>query len=66
MEGISLFIVIILGFCIWLYPIVRMARSDRTQGVEKIAWVLITALVFWFAWILYLLIAPIDKKPNTD
>lgn len=50
----------VLVACIWFYPIVRIAKSNRTEGGEKVAWVLITAFVFWFAWILYKLIAPID------
>ncbi|MBD1388644.1 hypothetical protein IC617_04310 [Neiella sp. HB171785] len=62
MEFLFIVCLGILVFCIWLYPIVRIAKSDRTEGVEKIAWVLVTAFLFWFAWVLYLFLAPIDNQ----
>ena len=42
----SLLVVSVLGliFLIWLLPTILVARSDRTQGDEKLAWVLLINL----------------------
>jgi len=54
-----------LGFLvIWLLPIVIILCSDRTTGVEKLAWILLIVFFSWFAWIFYFLLAPI--KPRDD
>ncbi|WP_436836565.1 PLDc N-terminal domain-containing protein [Paraglaciecola arctica] len=44
-------------------PIILIAVSDRTRGGEKFAWILAVIFVSWFAWIFYLLLAPL--KPRT-
>lgn len=50
---------------LWLTPIILVAKSKKTSGNEKIAWILILIFVSWFAWILYLLLAPLKSaKPN--
>jgi len=51
----------IIGF-IWLLPILIIVTSNKTTGSEKIAWVLAVVFISWFAWIFYLLLAPIKKK----
>jgi hypothetical protein len=51
-------------FVVWLLPIVLIAGSDRTYGKEKFAWVLAVIFISWFAWVFYLLLAPL-KKPAT-
>ena len=60
-------IVAVLGvlFCvvIWVLPIVLIAVSSRTRGAEKLAWVLAVIFISWFAWIFYLLLAPL-KSPE--
>jgi len=48
-------------FVIWLLPIVLIAVSDRTDGKEKLAWILAVIFISWFAWIFYLLLAPLNK-----
>ncbi|MFT5023363.1 MAG: hypothetical protein ACI9O3_000960 [Colwellia sp.] len=60
----SLLVVSVLGliFLIWLLPIILVAKSNRTQGDEKLAWVLLIIFVSWLAWIFYLLLAPLKKK----
>ena len=55
-------VLMLLALLAWLLPIILIARSDRTQGGEKLFWVLVTLFVSWFAWIIYLLVAPISKK----
>jgi uncharacterized protein with PQ loop repeat len=51
---------------IWLLPILLILRSQKTNGAEKLFWVLAVLFVSWFAWIVYVLLAPIgDKHPTT-
>lgn len=64
MEGSDLSILIIfaaIGF-VWLLPILIIISSSKTTGGEKLAWVLAVIFVSWFAWVFYMLLAPIKKK----
>ena len=47
---------------IWLLPFVSILLSSKTSGKEKLAWILAVLFVSWFAWIFYLLLAPISKR----
>ena len=47
---------------IWLLPIILIAGSSKTCGKEKFAWILAVIFISWFAWVFYLLLAPL-KKP---
>ena len=47
---------------IWLLPILVIVSSSKTTGREKLAWVFAVIFVSWFAWIFYMLLAPIRKK----
>jgi hypothetical protein len=49
-------------FFIWLLPILVIVGSSRTSGGEKLAWVLAVVFVSWFAWVFYLLLAPIKNR----
>ena len=49
---------------IWLLPIILIAKSNRTQGGEKAAWILAIIFVSWLAWVFYLLLATL--KPKID
>ncbi len=64
MEATDLDILIVLGVIafVWLLPILLIVSSGKTTGGEKLAWVLLILFVSWFAWIFYLLLAPIKKK----
>lgn len=55
----------LLWLVIWLLPIVLIAASDRTSGKEKLAWVLAVIFISWFAWVFYLLLAPLKKPART-
>jgi hypothetical protein len=55
---------VLMFFLIWLIPIILVAISNRTQGGEKIAWVLLIIFVSWIAWIFYLLLAPLKRNPK--
>jgi hypothetical protein len=47
---------------IWVAPIIMIRRSNKTSGGEKIAWILLVIFVSWFAWVFYLLLAPLKSK----
>lgn len=55
---------LLLWALIWLLPIVLIGLSDRTQGKEKFAWILAVIFISWFAWIFYLLLAPLKSRPR--
>jgi hypothetical protein len=64
MEGASvalLLMLIVFGF-VWLLPLIILLLSRKTTGSEKFAWILAVIFISWFAWIFYLLLAPIKKK----
>lgn len=66
MEVLGALFVMVCGLfalLIWLLPIILIAGSDRTTGGEKAAWILAVIFVSWFAWIFYLLLAPL-KQPE--
>ena len=52
-------ILALICFAIWLLPIILIAGSDRTEGKEKAAWILAVIFISWFAWVFYLLLAPL-------
>jgi hypothetical protein len=47
---------------VWLLPILSILSSSKTSGNEKLAWILAVLFISWFAWIFYLLLAPLRKK----
>ena len=53
---------LLLVLIIWFLPLVLILRSDKTSGMEKVAWVLLLLFFSWFSWILYLLLAPLGEK----
>jgi len=64
MEGSDLGVLIIIaaiGF-IWVLPILIIISSNKTTVGEKFAWVLAVIFVSWFAWVFYMLLAPIKNK----
>ncbi|RLJ17963.1 hypothetical protein DJ030_13265 [bacterium endosymbiont of Escarpia laminata] len=54
----------LIALFIWFLPIVLILRSDKTSGMEKLFWLLAVLFVSWFAWILYALLAPLEKKAS--
>jgi hypothetical protein len=56
--------ILLLFAVIWWTPIILIARSQKTTGWEKLAWLLAMFLFSWFSWILYLLIAPVHPPEN--
>ncbi|MCU7917847.1 MAG: hypothetical protein KZQ99_08815 [Candidatus Thiodiazotropha sp. (ex Dulcina madagascariensis)] len=62
--GLGFAALLLTGF-IWFLPILLILRSEKTDGVEKLLWILAVVFVSWFAWILYLLLAPLGKRQET-
>lgn len=60
--GLGVFALIMLMGFIWVLPIIMIALSNRTSGNEKLAWILAVIFISWFAWIFYLLLAPIKRR----
>ncbi len=62
----SLIGLVIVLFCalIWLLPIIFILASDRTSGKEKFAWILAVIFITWFAWIFYMLLAPLSSRDS--
>ncbi|MBO1256276.1 PLDc N-terminal domain-containing protein [Alteromonas sp. 5E99-2] len=50
------------GAIIWLIPVVMILVSKRSEGGEKAAWILAVIFISWFAWIFYLLLAPLTSR----
>ncbi|WP_414829654.1 PLDc N-terminal domain-containing protein [Alteromonas sp. H39] len=61
MGGVSL-VDTLLTLFIWILPIWIIAKSDKTQGGEKVAWILAVIFVSWFAWVFYFLLAPLKSE----
>jgi membrane protein YdbS with pleckstrin-like domain len=59
METIFGLFFCIIGAFVWLIPLVAILLSSRTSGGEKVAWLLAVVFISWFAWIFYLLLAPL-------
>ena len=64
MEGSDLSALIILSAIgiIWVLPILIIISSNKTTGGEKYAWVIAVIFISWFAWLFYMLLAPIKNK----
>lgn len=64
MGTLTLGSLIFLGIIIliWLLPFIMIISSRKTTGSEKLAWILAVIFISWFAFIFYLLLAPIKKK----
>lgn len=61
--SLSFVLLILAGIAlVWIVPIFIILRSNKTSGTEKLAWILAIIFISWFAFIFYLLLAPIKKK----
>lgn len=56
-------LLILLGIILlWLFPILVIVGSKRATKSEKLGWILAVIFISWFAWIFFLLLAPVSKK----
>lgn len=64
MDSTSLSVLILFGVIafVWMVPVLSILFSSKTSGGEKIAWLLAVFCISWFAWIFYLLLAPIKRR----
>lgn len=60
--GLGLLGILFFACFIWVLPILIIAFSRKTSGMEKLAWILAVLFISWFAWIFYALLAPISKR----
>ncbi len=58
--------VLILYAIIWLLPLLLILGSSKTSGSEKLFWLLAVLFVSWFAWIFYMLLAPIGVTRENE
>jgi hypothetical protein len=56
---------LLLTAIIWFLPILLILRSDKTSGAEKLFWLLTVCFVSWFAWLAYLLLAPLGGRQES-
>ena len=49
---------------IWLLPVLLILRSKKTNGAEKLVWILLIFFFSWFSWLLYMLIAPVGERAD--
>lgn len=59
MEGLFILFVVAL---LWFLPLIIIISDNKTSGSEKLAWVLAVIFISWFAWIFYLLLAPLKQR----
>ena len=64
MDSPVLATLIVLGaiLFIWVLPLLIIMSSKKTTKSEKVAWLIAVIFISWFAWIFYMLLAPIKKK----
>jgi hypothetical protein len=55
--GISLAVLLVLFIVYWL-PIIWVLASDRTSGLAKFVWFLVTVTFSWLGLVAFLLLAP--------
>lgn len=61
--SLSFILLLLAGIAlVWIVPIFIIMSSNKTSGSEKLAWILAILFISWFAFIFYLLLAPIKKK----
>ncbi len=53
---------LLLSVFIWVLPILLIAGSSKTSGQEKLVWILLILFFSWFAWIFYMLLAPLKSE----
>jgi len=60
-SGIGLFLFI---FVFWVTPIAMIMKNQEASKKEKVLWIFAAFFVSWFAFILFVFIAPVF--PNDD
>ena len=66
MEGIAIILFILVFVVLWFLPFILIAGSSKTSGKEKIMWLLCLFFISWFAWIIYMFLAPVCDKATSE
>lgn len=56
-----LLLVVVLAIVAWMMPLFMISKADHVSQQEKLLWMLLVVFVSWFAWIFFLLLAPVMK-----
>jgi len=59
-AGLGLFIILI-GILIYAFPVLHIISSSKVRGGEKVAWLIAVLFISWFAYIFFLLLAPLKN-----
>jgi hypothetical protein len=62
MESVLLVLFIFIGAGLWFLPFALIISSDKTSGKEKLVWLLALFFISWFAWIAYIILAPLGAN----
>jgi len=62
MELLTVLLFLGIIIFVWFLPILSILSSRKTSGNEKLAWILAVLFISWFAWIFYLLLAPLKRN----
>ncbi|TMO07747.1 hypothetical protein CWB60_07205 [Pseudoalteromonas sp. S327] len=54
------------GIKIWVMPIILIARSQKVERQEKLAWIVACLFISWFCLLLFMLIAPLKPNKNSN
>ena len=67
LESNSIIFTVLIVLFVWLLPFLAILTSSKTRGGEKVAWLLAVVFISWFAWVFFLLVAPLKKRSkNTN
>ena len=67
LESNSIIFAVLIVLFVWLLPFLAILTSSKTRGGEKVAWLLAVVFISWFAWVFFLLVAPLKKRSkNTN
>ncbi|MGB5465365.1 MAG: hypothetical protein WBM84_04705 [Sedimenticolaceae bacterium] len=61
--GLGIGFILLLAI-VWLLPVILILRSDKTNGAEKLVWVLLIFFFSCFSWLLYALLAPVGQQQH--
>jgi len=59
--GLGAFGIVLIAILWWL-PVILILRSKKTNGWEKLVWVLLIFFFSRFSWLIYLLVAPVGER----
>ena len=57
-------IIFLVMFTFWIIPVLFVAYSKKVSGKEKLAWILAITFISWFAWLFFVLLAPVTTAKS--